>query len=362
MDSDKKNVDQVITGDLYQINTQIWVGNRTFTVQIDTGSTLMAIPMHGCNTCFNDRPAYNPINSPHSKYIQCGSSECLRSESATPQCASRGGPNCDFRLRYGDGSGVNGILFQDMVSLSGLSAIANFGANQVEAGDFEYPRADGIIGFGRSCALCVPTIFDSIVKTTGIPNKFAMLLDYDQGGKLSLGEINPDYYQGEIKYTKISANGPFYYILPTKLQIDDTIIDPRQMGLRVIVDSGSTALSLAAPAYDRLIKVLKTNYCHVPGVCDTRGILDGSKCIHNVDYIEKLPTINMTFDGDVDISISPKSYMVKSKMTNGNYAYCWMIDRSDVTTTILGDVFMRGYYTVFDNENHRVGFGVAKLQ
>eukprot|EP01133_Synstelium_polycarpum_P006696 gene6696-7787_t len=318
----------------------------------------MAIPLNGCNTCDN-RPVYDPSESPTSNQIPCNSEHCLGSGSSAPQCRTRGG-NCDFQILYGDGSRVSGLVFQDVVSLSGLSAMANFGANKIETGDFEYPRADGIIGFGRSCAKCVPTVFDSMVESTGIKNIFAMLLDYEGGGKLSLGEINPAYYEGEVHYTPISANGPFYYIKPTNFRLEEHTISPRLMGTSVLVDSGSTALSLASGAYDGLVHHFKANYCHIPGVCDSPSIFDGSICYNNDNNLDKFPTIYMTFDGGVQIAIPPKNYIIKAMLSNGQYGYCWMVDRSDSFTTILGDVFMRGYYTVFDNENKRIGFAVGK--
>ncbi|GAM21700.1 hypothetical protein SAMD00019534_048750, partial [Acytostelium subglobosum LB1] len=332
--------DESIFGNFYQVNTKVYIGGMPFTLQVDTGSSLMAVPMINCTACRVKRPTYDPSTSQTSSPIRCGDSTCLGSGSSQPPCKFQAsGSMCDYQILYGDGSLVSGYVHQDLVTISGLSAFVQFGANKIERGDFEWPRADGIVGFGRDI--------------------FAMLLDYQGGGKLTLGDLNPDNYEGDILYTPISQNGPFYSIRPIGLGIDHQEFSPRLLG-QTIVDSGSSALSLASGAYDSIVLYFKTHYCHVPGICEKSNIIDGSTCYNSASFIDQLPNINITFDGGVQVSIPPRNYIIKTMMGNHQSAYCWMIDRSDQYTTILGDVFMRGYYTVFDNDNNRVGFALGK--
>ncbi|EGG23778.1 putative aspartyl protease [Cavenderia fasciculata] len=352
-------VNQPMTGDLFQINTQIIVGNTTFLVQVDTGSLLMAIPLEGCNTCVESRPVYHPSST--STKVACSSDQCKGSGSTPPSCSrTSSGESCDFQIRYGDGSHVSGYIYEDVVNLAGLQGKANFGANDEETGDFEYPRADGIIGFGRTCSSCVPTVWDSLVSDLGLKNQFGMLLNYEGGGSLSLGEINTSYYTGDIRYTPlVQKNTPFYSVKSTGIRINDYTIPGSKLGQEVIVDSGSTALSLASGAYDQLRNYFQTHYCSIQGVCENPNIFQGSICYSSDDVLSKFPTLYFTFDGGVQVAIPPKNYLVKAPLTNGKYGYCFMIERADSTMTILGDVFMRGYYTVFDNVNDRVGFAVG---
>eukprot|EP01132_Coremiostelium_polycephalum_P001561 gene1561-1980_t len=347
-----------ISGDLFQVNTKINIGDQEFTVQVDTGSSLMAIPKIGCNNCDGDRPVYDPRKSTNSTVLKCDANTCLGSGSSSPSCKIKGG-DCDFQILYGDGSRVSGNIFKDVVTLSGLSSLSHFGANSIETGDFEYPRADGIIGFGRSCQKCIPTVFESMVESNGIKNVFAMLLDYEGGGTLSLGELNHDCYNGNIVYTPM-GKGPFYSIKPTSFKIQEHSMNPVLMGNTVIIDSGSTALSLASGAYDSLVHHFKTKYCDVQGICGHPNLIDGQICYTSDSLLSKLPVLYFTFDGGVTISVPPKNYIIKAVLNNGKYGYCWMIDRNDPYTTILGDVFMRGYYTVFDNDQSRIGFAVGK--
>ncbi|GAM23423.1 hypothetical protein SAMD00019534_065980, partial [Acytostelium subglobosum LB1] len=356
------NVDDHLNGNLFQVNTLVTVANRSFIVQVDTGSTLMAIPLVNCSSC-EDRPAdrmiYDPSASRFSKLVKCNSENCLSSGSSRPRCSMQLKETCDFRISYGDGSSVSGQLYEDMVTLAGLSSIAHFGANEYESDHFEYPDADGILGLGRSCKTCVQTVFESIVKNTGVKNIFSMVLNNEGSGAMSMGDINPHFYSGPVLYTPIRAFGPFYTIGLTSFKIGKTSIDPRLFG-NVIVDSGSTALTLASGAYDALIKYFMTNLCNIPGVCGYPNIFDGSICFREDTLINSFPILYFTFAGGVVVPVYPINYLIRVPLTSDEVGYCWMIDNGDSDMTILGDVFMRGLHIIFDNESNQVGFSIGK--
>ncbi|KAF2074656.1 hypothetical protein CYY_004051 [Polysphondylium violaceum] len=352
-----KELEESMIGNLYQINAKIQVGEQDFLVQVDTGSTLMAIPLTGCNLCNSKRPTYNPAASNHSQLIGCNDANCKGSGSSGPRCKINSQAHCDFILRYGDGSSVTGNVYADMVTISGVSAIAHFGANVHESAGFEYPRADGIIGFGRSCKSCVPTVYESMVAQQGLKNIFGMMLDYEGGGVLSLSDLNPNYYEGDIEYTPFDENSLYYKIQMTGFVVANHSIPVRDFG-DVIVDSGSTALVLASRAYNTLIHILKKNFCHIEGVCGKPDIFS-SRCYENDSVIDKFPVLHFGFKNGVRLAIPPKNYLIKSVFQGGKVGYCFMIDEGD-DMTILGDVFMRGYYTIFDNESHRIGFAVGR--
>ena len=71
-----------------------------------------------------------------------------------------------------------------------------------------------------------------------------------------------------------------------------------------------------------------------------------------------LPAINFVF-GQTVFSIRADDYVVKNKEGNKevcNYGFVGI----DMEDFILGEVFLRVYYTHFDAENSRVGFSLAR--
>ncbi|KAN0026959.1 hypothetical protein ACTFIU_009637 [Dictyostelium citrinum] len=359
-----KNIDVDMQGNFYQINVNVLIGQQKFILQVDTGSTLTAIPLKGCNSCKDNRPIYDPALSPTSQLIPCSSDKCLGSGSASPSCKlhQNAKSTCDFIILYGDGSKIKGKVFSDEITMNGVSSIIYFGANVEEIGAFEYPRADGIMGLGRTSnnKNLVPTIFDSMVRAnSSIKNIFGIYLDYHGQGYLSLGKINHHYYTGSIQYTPIQPAGPFYAIKPTSFRVDNTSFPANSMG-QVIVDSGTSDLILTARVYDHLIQYFRKHYCHIDMVCNYPSIFSSRVCFEKEEDFASFPWLHFGFEGGVRIAIPPKNYMIKTESNQqGVYGYCWGIDRGD-EMTILGDVFMRGYYTIFDNVENRVGFAIGK--
>ncbi|KYQ88599.1 putative aspartyl protease [Tieghemostelium lacteum] len=354
------NQEERIFGDMLQINANVTINGQSFIVQVDTGSSLMAIPMIGCNACAGRKNVYDPKLSNSSTLLNCGHDKCRGSGSAPPQCKKHANPNCDFQILYGDGSRVSGHVFTDTVTLSGLSGKASFGANIIEQGQFEYPRADGIIGFSRSTnPKSIPTVFHTLVQENGIPNVFGIYLDQEGGGSLSLGELNPALYKGDILYTPLADVDTLFYTVAAKgFKIANETVDPDLLGT-IIIDSGSTALSFSNEAHNSFIRHLKTHYCHIPGVCSRPNVIEGGHCYKDGSLVEKFPNIEFELDGGIKIVIPPTNYLAKTHFEKGVFGYCFLIDKNEAGSSIFGDVFMRGFYTVFDNENDRIGFAVG---
>ena len=200
---------------------------------------------------------------------------------------------------------------------------------------------------------CVPTPFSRLGETGLIDeNVFAFYLGGLQpcfpecmegyAGELTLGGIDTDHFIGELNYVPVSE--PAYWQISVDSVgingVDYSTADTRE----AIVDSGTSMIVGPPDAMDKLAESLGAR-----------------KMVKTGEYIvgcnKDLPDIELTIGG-IDYSISPVDYV----LADGPICILLMLGMDlgpEGLGWILGDVFMRKYYTVFDMENERIGFAEA---
>jgi cathepsin D len=78
--------------------------------------------------------------------------------------------------------------------------------------------------------------------------------------------------------------------------------------------------------------------------------------------IDELPNIDFIFDG-VTYNISPRDYVIEITMFGSTSCIAGVMGAAlpaKFPYLIIGDVFMRKYYTHFDYDNQRVGIALAR--
>merc|ERR1712113_743143 len=77
--------------------------------------------------------------------------------------------------------------------------------------------------------------------------------------------------------------------------------------------------------------------------------------------VGELPVITFSF-GEADFDLGPDFYVLREADENGNEECMLGIQSMDggMPMWILGDTFLRKYYTVWDRDAMRVGFAVAR--
>lgn len=79
----------------------------------------------------------------------------------------------------------------------------------------------------------------------------------------------------------------------------------------------------------------------------------------NCSHVHKLPTISFTFGGR-DFELGPDFYMIAAADHSGKeQCHVGIQSLGEGAPWILGDPFLRKYYTIWDAEQHRVGFATA---
>ncbi|GJD05795.1 Cathepsin E [Galdieria sulphuraria] len=253
---------------------QIKIGGTPFRVQVDTGSSTLAVPMEGCVSC-------RKTSSKYSSHLQSKTLGCSECSSSGACCANKMPQACGFFLRYGDGSGAEGALLVDQVQVGNASFVAHFGG-------MGYPA----LGCTPSC---IEPLIDSMFRQSKIEQNMFSLCISVRGGHLVLGGYDSNMAASNISFVPMILSSPptFYAVsLGGSIRVDneELSLDGFDKG---IVDSGTTLLVISEQAFIQLKNYLQTHYCQVPGLCDYQhSWFDSASCvILEESHLQHLPTL-----------------------------------------------------------------------
>ncbi|XP_059704548.1 pepsin A-5 [Haemorhous mexicanus] len=293
---------------------------QEFTVVFDTGSSNLWVPSVFCSS---------PACRNHNRFNPAESSTFLST-------------NETLFIAYGTGS-MTGVLGYDTVNVAGISVRNQiFGLAETEPGDFfYYAPFDGILGlaFPSIASSGATPVFDNMMMENLVDRHlFSVYLSRDdKGGSFVLfGAIDPYYTTKGISWIPLSAE-TYWQITMESVSISGTPV-ACSLGCQAIVDTGTTLLAVPIRAFRTLMKHL--------GASSSGEI--------SCEAAKNLPSLIFHINGQ-EFPLLPRAYVIKS---NG---YCSLgLQGMDVPTEegelwILGDVFIREYYVIFDRANNKVG-------
>jgi len=290
-----------------------------FKVIFDTGSSNLWVPKKGTQF-FNFHEKYD--HSKSSTYVANGTK---------------------FSIRYGSGS-LTGIVSQDTVTVGNAEIKDQLFAEATnEPGlAFKIGKFDGILGlaFQKIAVDGIKPIWYGALADDA-DKAFGVYLGGTTGlgGQLTFGGADTAHYTGEISYVPVSVER--YW----QIKVDSFSFGGLE-NVQAIVDTG-TSLMIAPPA---VVAAL--------GKKIGASLVLGKEWTLDCSKVAALP--------DLDIIIGGKAYPLKGSEYVLNVSGKCLLGFSGMDLSregislILGDVFIRKYYTVFDQENARVGFATAK--
>ncbi|KNC50758.1 cathepsin D [Thecamonas trahens ATCC 50062] len=294
---------------------QIGTPGQSFSLDFDTGSSNLWIASTACSGC----GFTNYFNESASTTFQ------------------KNGQN--FQITYGSGF-VSGTLAADTIDIAGLVGTdVTFGiVNQ--ASGFNGAGIDGLLGLAYKSISAdqVPPVFDVIAKQNGLNNivSFYLSSDSSTNGALTFGGLNSQYYKGTPTYTKVTHQ-QWWVIKGESIDVGSTRAVGGLFGFSAIVDSGTSLLIVSPSA--------------------ARTITDKVTVNQDCSGIESNPSLTVTIEKQA-FTITPDQYVVK--LSQQGQTQCILgiqgATLSSEFSVILGDVFMRTVYTVFDKDSSRVGF------
>ncbi|XP_066192009.1 cathepsin E [Sylvia atricapilla] len=314
---------------------QISIGTppQNFTVVFDTGSSNLWVPS-----------------------VYCVSKACVAHSRFHPtQSSTYQVVGTPFSIQYGTGS-MTGIIGSDQVAVEGLT-ISNqqFAESISEPGKaFLDAEFDGILGLAYPSLAVdgVTPVFDNMMAQNLVELPiFSVYMssnpDSPQGGELLFGGFDTSRFSGTLNWVPVTQQG-YWQIQLDNVQLGGTVAFCAD-GCQAIVDTGTSLI--AGPTKD--IKKLQNLIGAVS--------VDGEYAVE-CSNLDAMPDLTFTING-LPYTLSAQAYTLVE--SGDGITFCISgFQGNDVPPPtgplwILGDVFIRQFYSVFDRGNNLVGLAPA---
>ena len=246
-----------------------------------------------------------------------------------------------FSIAYGTGK-VSGTLAQDSISVASIDVTMTFGVANTTSSDFTHFAFDGILGLamtqGATDNFMASVQEDNLMKSNVFSFDLNRAEDGPNTGELTFGGIDSSRYTGDITYTSVdsSANGEW------AITLDDMGYDGADAGITdklAYIDTGTTYAF--GPSDD-----VAALHALIPGANSTDGVTYTAPC-------DSDKPMTMTFSGvDHDISVKDWLSVPSSKGVCTSNIYGQEVVSGG---WLVGDVFLKNVYTVFDVDGSRIG-------
>ncbi|XP_074852111.1 pepsin A-like [Carettochelys insculpta] len=291
---------------------------QDFTVIFDTGSSNLWVPS-----------------------VYCSSAACSNHNKFNPDDSSTyRSANENLSIQYGTGS-MTGILGYDTVQVGGIVDTNQiFGLSESEPGStFTYAPFDGILGlaFPSISSSSATPVFDNMMNEGLVSQDlFSVYLSSDDqsGSFVMFGGIDSSYYSGDLNWIPLSAETYWEITMDSVTMNGESVACSG--GCQAIIDTGTSLLAGPSTGISNILSYI--------------GASDGSISCSD---ISSLPDIIFTING-IEFPVPASAYILdeSGSCTAG-------LEGIDVSTSsgelwILGDVFIRQYYVVFDRANNEV--------
>lgn len=312
-----------------QYFSEITIGTppQTFKVVLDTGSSNLWVPSQECGSiaCYL-----------HSKY-QSSDSSTYKSNGS------------EFEIHYGSGS-LSGFVSNDVLSIGDLEIKGqDFAEATSEPGlAFAFGRFDGILGLGYdtiSVNHMVPPFYQMVNQKLLDEPVFAFYLGDQEGeSEATFGGVDKSRFEGDIEYIPLRRKA-YWEVDLDAIAFGDEVAELEKTG--AILDTGTSLNVLPSSLADLLNKEM--------------GAKKGYNGQYTVDCDKRqtLPDVVFTLAGS-KYSLPATDYILE---VSGSCISTFQgMDFPEPTgpLVILGDAFLRRYYSVYDLGKNAVGLARAK--
>ncbi|KAK4178804.1 aspartic peptidase domain-containing protein [Triangularia setosa] len=261
-----------------------------------------------------------------------------------------------WMITYGDGSFAWGHAFHDSIDIAGIplhNAVVQ-SAVEVSQSLAADKDIDGIFGLAYNLHSQVipkqPTVLEALKSHLAEPLFTADLRYHSDEGAYTFGYIDSDRHIGEIKYTPLLPNSTFWEFNFTGLHV----VGHNYWYIsqwRVIADTGTTLMLLSPDIVDMY-------YSAVPTARQDRA-LGG---LWHYPCNTTLPDFEIGLENGWVATVPGKYINYTTLEDTPGHCMGGLQPFYSEDFGILGDIFLKAVYTVFDMAGGRIGFAHKDLE
>lgn len=300
---------------------------QNFKVVLDTGSSNLWVPGSECNSiaCFL-----------HTKYDSSASSSYKKNGS-------------EFEIAYGSGS-VSGYISQDTLTIGDLTIPKqDFGEATSEPGlAFAFGKFDGILGLGFDTIAVnkvVPPFYNALADGLLDEPVFSFKLgDSESSDSLfTLGGVDESAYTGKVTYLPVRRKA-YWEVQFDAISLGDETAELENTG--AVIDTGTSLITLPSALAEMInaqIGAKKGWNGQYSVECDTKS---------------SLPPLTFNLDG-YNFTLSADDYILEVSGSCISAITPFDFPEPIGPLSIVGDAFLRKYYSIYDYGNTAVGLAKA---
>lgn len=311
---------------------QVGTPPQDFTIIFDTGSSDFWVPSVKCRA------------------RACRGKHLYNSAASTTYQAV----NTPFSLQYGTGA-VSGVLSKDTVAIGGIVAREQVFAEMTSSpgSEFNDTPFDGICGMGYpalSSAKANPPFFNMMAQGSVNSPIFAFYLrkgpDGSSGGHMTLGGYDPADFIGNIVWLPI-ADRAYWLVAMNSISINGRVVGE---ATEAILDTGTSLIAGPKDAVNSINRMI--------------GAVSFGEGMSLIDCkrIPTLPIIKIKLGGLATFSLRPVDYVIQADRNTCISGFVGVDFKTSKGKAgwVIGDVFLRPYFSIYDAGNDRVGLAIAR--
>lgn len=315
----------------YFTEIQLGTPGQPFKVILDTGSSNLWVPSQDCSSlaCFL-----------HTKYDHDSSSTYKANGS-------------EFSIQYGSGA-MEGYVSQDTLAIGDLIIPKqDFAEATSEPGlAFAFGKFDGILGLAYntiSVNKIVPPIYNAIDQGLLDTPQFAFFLgdtnkDEENGGVATFGGYDEDHFSGDITWLPVRRKA-YWEVSFEGIGLGDEYAELASTG--AAIDTGTSLITLPsslAEIINAKIGATKSWSGQYQVDCDAR---------------ENLPDLTLNLGG-TNFTLSAYDYTLEVGGSCISAFTPMDFPQPIGDLAIVGDAFLRKYYSIYDLKKNAVGLAKSK--